>query len=59
MSVVINMSNMRKALDRAKRKAEADANAVKHGRTKAEVEGEKRAADRSRSWLDGHELDQE
>ncbi len=33
---VVNLNKARKARDRAAEKAQADANALKHGRTKAE-----------------------
>ena len=36
MSAPINLNHVRKERDRAEKKAQADANAVKFGRTKAE-----------------------
>ena len=52
---VTNLNRARKARDRAEEKAQADANALKHGRTKAQrlleaaqAEKAKRALDQSR-----------
>lgn len=52
---VVNLNKARKARDRAEEKAQADANALKHGRTKAErlleaarAENAKRALDQAK-----------
>ncbi len=54
MPVVVNMSKMRKALALAKSRAEAEANALKFGRSKPEKLAEQRQADRQLADLDGH-----
>ena len=48
----INLNKVRKARDRATDKAEADANAVKHGRSKAERMLDAARADKARTALD-------
>lgn len=48
----INLNKVRKARDRAAAKAEADANAVKHGRSKAERMLDAARADKARTALD-------
>ena len=48
----INLNKARKARDRAKEKAEADRNAVKHGRTKAERLAEAARAEQAARRLD-------
>ncbi|MCF7700630.1 DUF4169 family protein [Loktanella sp. M215] len=48
----INLNRARKARDRAADKAEADVNAVKFGRTKAERLLDAARADKARSALD-------
>jgi hypothetical protein len=53
MSEIINLNKQRKARDRAAEKAQADINAVKHGRTKAE-----RLADTTRIEITRARLDQ-
>ncbi|MCX7299627.1 MAG: DUF4169 family protein [Rhodobacterales bacterium] len=49
---VVNLSKARKTRDRAAEKARADANAVKHGRTKAQRLLETAQADQARKTLD-------
>mgnify|MGYP000070412094 CR=1 FL=1 len=54
---IVNLNRVRKDKARAEKRAEADANAVKFGRTKSErrkSEAEARKADRH---LDGHRRD--
>lgn len=48
----INLNKVRKIRDRAAEKAQADANAVKFGRSKAERLLEAARADKARSALD-------
>lgn len=48
----INLNKVRKARDRAADKAEADANAVKHGRSKAERMLDAARAEKARTALD-------
>ena len=59
MAVVINMSKMRKAMDRAKKQAEANANAARFGRTAAEKSAEAFDLDRASTALDGKKRSQE
>lgn len=58
MSTPINLNRYRKAKARAEKKAQADENAVKFGRTRAEKELEKRQGDKQRRDLDGHEVEE-
>ena len=48
----VNLNTARKERDRAADKAKADANAVKHGRTKAQRLLETSQADQARKTLD-------
>ena len=59
MSDVINMNKMRKAVERAKRQTEADANARKFGRTNAQKNAEAQQQVSAQTWLDGHERERE
>lgn len=54
---VVSLSRARKDRARAARRVEADANAARHGRTKAERMAEDAAAEKARRALDGHALD--
>ena len=54
----INLNKVRKARDRAADKAEADANAVKHGRSKAERMLDAARADKARTALDQAKFDE-
>jgi phage protein D len=56
---VINLNRARKSLDRAKEKAQADANAAKHGRTKAQRLLEAAQADKARRALDQSKFEDE
>ena len=56
---VINLNTVRKDRDRAADKAKADANAVKHGRTKAQRLLETARADKARRTLDQGKFDTE
>ena len=53
MSRVVNLNQFRKAKARDQKRAKADENAVKFGRSKAEKELEKARADKARRDLDG------
>lgn len=55
MAEVVNLRTARKQLARVKVRAQADENAAKHGRSKAQVQAEEQAAERARRHLDGHE----
>jgi phage protein D len=56
---VLNLNRARKALDRAKEKAQADANATKHGRTKAQRLLEAAQAEKARRALDQSKFEDE
>lgn len=51
---VVNLNQARKAKARAEKRARADENAVKFGRTKSEKKIEKAEADKAKRDLDGH-----
>ena len=55
----LNLNRARKALDRAKEKAQADANASKHGRTKAQRLLEATQADKAKRALDQSKFEDE
>ncbi len=59
MTEPINLNKARKARDRVKKKAQADENAVKFGRTKAQRVLEAAQSDKMRAALDRHRLDDE
>ncbi|WP_298432961.1 DUF4169 family protein [uncultured Jannaschia sp.] len=54
MAKLVNLKAARKARDRDAARAAGDANAAKHGRTKAEREAERAAAAKAARDLDGH-----
>ncbi|OWU83637.1 amidase [Oceanicola sp. 22II-s10i] len=54
----ISLNQVRKAKARADRKTQADANAVKFGRTKAEKAADRLSTDKARRDLDGHKRDE-
>lgn len=57
MSKVVSLSKVRKARAKADKRAQADANAVRFGRSKTEKEAEARRAEKARRDLDGHEVE--
>lgn len=57
MTSVINLRQVRKDRDRAEKRAKADANAAKFGRSKAQKASEKADADRAAKHLDGVKRD--
>ncbi|WP_158968299.1 DUF4169 family protein [Chachezhania sediminis] len=57
MSEPVNLNRFRKEKARADRKARADENAVKFGRTKAEKSRDKAEAEREERRLDAHRRD--
>ncbi len=59
MAGVVNLNRFRKEKARAERRAEADANAAKHGRTKAEKALDQARAEKAARDLDGHERDRD
>lgn len=54
MSTPVNLNKFRKARAQEKRRAQADENAVKFGRTKAEKNAQSLRADKAQALLDGH-----
>ncbi len=54
MGKPVNLNRFRKDKARADRKARADENAVKFGRTKAEKNLDQAQRDKTRTTLDGH-----
>jgi hypothetical protein len=54
MAEIINLRAVKKARSRADKRAQADANAAKFGRTKAERSLDQARADKSRETLDQH-----
>jgi hypothetical protein len=50
----VNLNRVRKEKDRAEKRARADANAVKFGRTKARKASDAAAAGKAASRLDAH-----
>jgi hypothetical protein len=59
MAEIISLSRAHKGRDRLKKQAQADANAAKFGRTKAERTQDDQTADKARRDLDGHARDPE
>ena len=57
MAEVINLRSVKKARTRADARAQADANAAKFGRSKAEKRAEATAKEKAMRALDGHALD--
>ncbi|WP_294220305.1 DUF4169 family protein [uncultured Shimia sp.] len=52
---VVNLNKFRKAKARANKQTQANENAVKFGRTKAQKQRESTLADKARQELDGNE----
>lgn len=59
MAEIVNLKAVRKQADRAKKRAQADANAAKFGRTKVQRQSEETEAERSVRRLDGHRIETE
>ncbi|WP_103255554.1 DUF4169 family protein [Tabrizicola aquatica] len=59
MAEVVNLRTVKKQAARKAARQTADANAAKHGRTKAERELEKARAAQATKALDGHKRDTE
>ena len=57
MGKPVNLNRYRKEKARAEKKAHADQNAVKFGRSKVEKDLAKAREDKARRDLDGHERD--
>lgn len=58
MGKPVNLNRYRKDKARAEKKARADENAVKFGRTKVEKDLDRSRADKARRDLDAHERDE-
>ncbi|WP_020043373.1 DUF4169 family protein [Salipiger mucosus] len=58
MSNVINLNRFRKQKARDEKRATADENAAKHGRSKAEKAQERARTERAERDLDGAKLDE-
>ncbi len=59
MSQPVNLNRFRKDRARAEKRARADENAAKHGRTKAQKAAEEKDLERAKSHLDQHRRDEE
>jgi hypothetical protein len=57
MSQIVNLNKARKARDKSRKKAQADENAVKFGRSKAEKLRDDTRAARDTAHIDGHKRD--
>ena len=57
MSEPVNLNRFRKEKARASKKARADENSVKYGRTKAEKQRDIQQSEKSIRDLDGHKRD--
>ncbi|MBY6005502.1 DUF4169 family protein [Salipiger bermudensis] len=58
MSKVINLNKVRKARDKADKRAAADRNALLHGRSKADKALDKNTVEKAERDLDGHRRDE-
>lgn len=58
MAEPVNLNRFRKQKARAEKKARADANAVKFGRSKAEKQLDRSRRDKSNRELDGHKSEE-
>ena len=58
MAEPVNLNRFRKQKERAAKKARADENAVKFGRSKAEKNLDRAQSDKARRDLDGHARDE-
>ncbi len=54
MSKIVNLNKARKSRARDEARKQADANAIKFGRTKAEKDKDRAEADKATRDLDGH-----
>jgi hypothetical protein len=59
LAEIVNLNKLRKVKARAADESLAQANRIKYGRTKAERENDRRAADRSALLHQGKKLDEE
>jgi len=59
MNEIANLNHARKTRARAQKRVQADANAAKFGRTKAERISEAARSEQARRILDQHHMDEE
>ena len=59
MAEIVNLRTVKKQAARKAARSDADANAAKHGRTKAERELEKARVEKAARTLDGHKRETE
>ncbi|WGW02733.1 DUF4169 family protein [Tropicibacter oceani] len=57
MSKVVNLNKVRKSRARDEKRREGDANAARHGLSKAQKDLAKARAEKARRDLDGHEVE--
>ncbi len=58
MAEIVNLNKLRKAKARAADDSRAEANRIKHGRSKAEKENDRRAEERSARLHEGKKLEE-
>ncbi|GGE24007.1 hypothetical protein GCM10011360_10640 [Primorskyibacter flagellatus] len=58
MAEIVNLNRFRKNRARAEKRAEADANAARHGQTKAERQQTEAEKAQAAKRLDGHRLEE-
>ncbi len=54
MTQPVNLNKVRKTRARAEKRAQADANAIRFGQTKAEKAAQEAKAEKARRLIDGH-----
>lgn len=59
MAEIVNLNRFRKAQARVKTRAQADENAAKFGRTKAQKQLEEAQAEKARATLEAHKRDEQ
>ncbi|MEL6793711.1 MAG: DUF4169 family protein [Pseudomonadota bacterium] len=59
MAEIVNLRRFRKSRSREDARREADANAARHGRAKAEKQRDATEAEKAKRDLDGHKLKDE
>ena len=57
MSKIVNLNRARKERARTEKRAQGDANAARHGQSKAQKAKARAEADKARRDLDGHKLE--
>lgn len=57
MTQIVNLRQIRKSAERAAKRAQADANAAKYGRTKTERDLQQSQSAKAHAHLDGHKRD--